>query len=66
MAVKAEDLLKFEAIIPDIEEQREIAKILSLADNQIVLLKNKLAMVEQEKRALIALLLSGTVRVEKN
>lgn len=66
MAVKAEDLLKFEANIPDIEEQREIAKILSLADKEITLLKNKLAMVEQEKRSLIALLLAGTVRVEKN
>lgn len=66
MAVKPEDFLKLEITLPDIEEQRVIAKILKTADKEIELLEQKLDLIKQEKKAVMQLLLTGIVRVPQN
>lgn len=63
MAVKPEDFLKFEILLPPIEEQKAIADILVTADNEIDLLKKDLDQEKQKKKALMQLLLTGIVRV---
>lgn len=65
MAVSSEDFLKFEITIPDIEEQKAIAKILTTADKEIKLLKQQLELFKQEKKAMMQLLLTGIVRVNE-
>ena len=65
MAVKPEDFLKFEILLPPIEEQRAISKILSIADKEIKLLQRELDQEKQKKKALMQLLLTGIVRVNK-
>lgn len=64
MAVKPEDFLRYEIILPSYEEQCAIAKILELADKEIYLLKEKLHNIMQEKKAILNLLLKGIVRVD--
>ena len=64
MAVKPEDFLKFEILLPPIEEQRAISKILSFADKEIKLLQKELEQEKQKKKALMQLLLTGIVRVD--
>ena len=64
MAVKPEDFLKFEILLPPIEEQRAISKILSFADKEIKLLQKELEQEKQKKKALMQLLLTGIVRVK--
>ena len=63
MAVKPEDFLKFEILLPSIEEQKAIAKILSNADKEIKLLQKELGQEKQKKKALMQLLLTGIVMV---
>lgn len=63
MAVKPEDFLKFEILLPPIEEQKAIANILSNADQEIKLLQKELEQEKQKKKALMQLLLTGIVRV---
>ena len=63
MAVKPEDFLKFEMMLPPYEEQVAIAKILSIADKEIELLHQDLEQEKQKKKALMQLLLTGIVRV---
>ncbi len=63
MAVKPEDFLKFEVTLPELEEQRAIARVLSMADKEIELLEKKLELIKQEKKAIMQLLLTGIVRV---
>lgn len=65
MAVSSEDFLKFEITIPDIEEQKTIAKILTTEDKEIELLKRQLELFKQEKKAMMQLLLTGIVRVNE-
>ena len=50
MAVKPEDFLKFEILLPPIEEQRAISKILSIADKEIKLLQRELDQEKQKKK----------------
>jgi type I restriction enzyme, S subunit len=45
-------------------EQQKIAEVLSLADDEINLLKNELEELKQQKKALIQKLLTGQVRVK--
>lgn len=54
-------LLKFK--IPPIEEQQKIATILTNADKEIELLEQQLADLQQEKKALMQVLLTGKKRV---
>ena len=63
MAVKPEDFLKFEMMLPPYEEQVAIAKILSTADKEIELYRQDLEQEKQKKKALMQLLLTGIVRV---
>ena len=63
MAVKPEDFLKFEMMLPPYEEQVAIAQILSIADKEIELLHQDLEQEKQKKKALMQLLLTGIVRV---
>lgn len=64
MAVKSEDFLKFEILLPPIEEQKAIADILVTADKEIDLLKKDLDREKQKKKALMQLLLTGIVRTK--
>lgn len=64
MAVKSEDFLSYEVVLPFYEEQCAIAKILELADKEICLLKERLQYIKQEKKAILNLLLKGIVRVD--
>lgn len=63
MAVKPEDFLRYEIILPSYDEQCAIAKILELADKEIYLLKEKVHNIKQEKKAILNLLLKGIARV---
>lgn len=50
--------------LPSLEEQQKIAEVLSLANNEINLLKNELEDLKQQKKALMQKLLTGQVRVK--
>ena len=63
MAVKPEDFLKFEMMLPSYEEQVAIAEILSATDREIDLLRQDIEQEKQKKKALMQLLLTGIVRV---
>lgn len=64
------DSVGFDAIssfalkLPKIQEQRKIAKVLSLADQEIETLQKKLDYLKQEKKALMQQLLTGKKRVK--
>lgn len=64
MAVKPEDFLKFEILLPHIAEQSAIAQVLSTADREISLLRQDIEQEKQKKKALMQLLLTGIVRVK--
>lgn len=49
---------------PDKDEQREIAKIITLADQELQLLQQELTLLKQQKKGLMQLLLTGVVRVK--
>ena len=49
--------------IPSLEEQQKIAAVLTNADKEIELLEQQLADFQQEKKALMQVLLTGKVRV---
>lgn len=65
MSVKPEDFLKFEVTLPELEEQKAIARVLSMADKEIELLEKKLELIKQEKKAMMQLLLTGIVRISE-
>ena len=65
MAVKPEDFLKFEMMLPSYEEQVAIAEILSATDREIDLLRQDIEQEKQKKKALMQLLLTGIVRVNE-
>jgi len=50
--------------LPKKEEQRAIATLLCTADEEIAALQDKLAALEKQKRGLIDIVLTGTVRVK--
>lgn len=61
MAVKVDDFLRLEVMLPEIEEQVEIAKMLDLADRETCLLQKKLNFVKREKEIVMQLLLGGII-----
>ncbi len=63
MAVNPKDFLFFKIKLPPLPEQQKIAEVLSLADDEINLLKNELAELKLQKKALMQKLLTGEVRV---
>ena len=50
-------------MLPTMEEQKSISKLLSLYDWEIDLLKKDLDQEKQKKKALMQLLLTGIVRI---
>ena len=50
--------------LPSLAEQQKIAEVLSLADDEINLLKNELEELKLQKKALMQKLLTGEVRVK--
>lgn len=62
--LSVKDILKYYIYFPsDITEQESIAKILSLNDKEIDLLHQKLAKLEEQKRGLMQVLLTGKIRL---
>lgn len=57
---------KIKWIFPSVEEQRQIANVLSASDKEINLLESKLNFLRQEKKALMQQLLTGKRRVAIN
>ena len=56
-------LLKISIALPSLEEQQKIATVLTNADREIELLEQQLADLQQEKKALMQVLLTGKKRV---
>jgi type I restriction enzyme S subunit len=50
--------------IPSLAEQTAIAKVLSTADREIEIEKQKLAALQNQKKELMQVLLSGKIRVK--
>ena len=57
-------LTKMKLKLPSLAEQQKIAEVLSLADDEINLLKNELEELKLQKKALMQKLLTGEVRVK--
>ena len=57
-------LTKMKLKLPSLPEQQKIAEVLSLADDEINLLKNELEELKLQKKALMQKLLTGQVRVK--
>ena len=57
------DVLNISITYPSVEEQQKIAAVLTSADNEIELLEQQLAHLQQEKKALMQVLLTGKKRV---
>ncbi|MFH7828264.1 restriction endonuclease subunit S [Kluyvera chengduensis] len=63
-SINSDDIKKLQIRVPSSQEQKKIAKVLSLADQEIELLQQKLNHLKQEKKALMQQLLTGKRRVE--
>lgn len=63
MAVKPEDFLKFEILLPQFKEQIAIAEVFSAADREIELFRQDIEQEKRKKKALMQLLLTGIARV---
>ena len=57
------ELGKLKILLPSFEEQQKIATVLTNADKEIELLEQQLADLQQEKKALMQVLLTGKKRV---
>lgn len=62
--VSVRELLNVFVLIPCVEEQQKIAKVLTIADQEIETLQKKLDYLKQEKKALMQQLLTGKKRVK--
>ena len=62
-SVNQSDLGRFKISYPPLQEQQKIATVLTNADKEIELLKQQLADLQQEKKALMQVLLTGKKRV---
>lgn len=61
--LQVKEIKQYVIPLPSIDEQNAIAKALSTADNEIMLLQQDLDQEKQKKKALMQLLLTGKVRV---
>lgn len=64
MSISKGNIVKTNILVPSIEEQTAIAKILSTADRELDLLRQSIEQEKQKKKALMQLLLTGIVRVK--
>lgn len=62
-AINSSEVSKLKILKPSLEEQQKIAAALTNADKEIELLEQQLADLQQEKKALMQVLLTGKVRV---
>lgn len=63
--LKYENFKDIKVTLPeDIEEQKEIAKILRICDDEISMIKKELDLLKEQKKGLMQLLLTGIVRVK--
>ncbi len=62
-AIYWKDLKNIKLPVPTLSEQQKIATVLTNADKEIELLEQQLADLQQEKKALMQVLLTGKVRV---
>lgn len=62
MSVK--DVFNLHIYIPSYEEQKELAKFFNMLDEEILLLKKKLAALQKQKKGLMQQLLTGKTRVK--
>lgn len=62
--LKFHHFAQIKVIIPCLDEQQAISKVLRIADDEIKKLENKLAALEKQKRGLMQKLLTGEVRVK--
>ena len=62
-AVNSDDIKSLNLSIPNYKEQQKIATVLTNADKEIELLEQQLADLQQEKKALMQVLLTGKKRV---
>ena len=58
------DFFETHLVIPELEEQKAIAKVLDCADREIKTLKSKLAVLKDQKKGLMQQLLTGRTRVK--
>lgn len=63
MAVSPKDFLNFKIHLPNLNEQQKIAEILSLCDDEINLLNQKLENLKTLKKGVMQNLLTGKVRI---
>jgi type I restriction enzyme S subunit len=55
---------KIKVPVPSLEEQKQIAAILSHADGEVKLYEQQLSILQQQKKGLMQKLLTGEVRVK--
>lgn len=60
------DFLRLEVKIPEIKEQTAIAKVLQTADKEIQLLKTKTEKLQEQKKGMMQVLLTGKKRLKVN
>jgi type I restriction enzyme S subunit len=58
------EVMKLNIKLPSLKEQQKIAKILTLADKEIELLKTELEQLKTQKKGLMQKLLTGEIRVK--
>ena len=63
--ISVEDFFRAKVNLPSMEEQKQIAIVLTQADKEIELLQQDVALEKQKKKALMQLLLTGIVRVKE-
>lgn len=63
-SINSDDIKTLKLQLPEYDEQRIIASVLTNADDEINTLKQKLYFLKEEKKALVQQLLTGKVRVK--
>ena len=61
--IQQKDIKNFEILLPKIEEQTAIAEILTIADRELQLQKEKLAQLQTQKKGLMQVLLTRKKRL---
>lgn len=64
MSISKGNIVKTHILVPPIEEQTSIVRVLSTTDREINLLRQDIEQEKQKKKALMQLLLTGIVRVK--
>jgi type I restriction enzyme S subunit len=64
--VKPSDFFALKVLVPCMEEQQRIAKVLSAAEHEVEAIKQEIICLKQEKKALMLQLLTGKRRVNVN